>query len=303
MATRPFETIAIVGAGTMGAQIALQCVVYGYPVRLFSRSEETLQRAAQRQTQELEQRLAQQRITAREKETILRRIHYTTNLHEGVREADLVIENVPERLDIKREVFGQLDRSCPADTVLATDSSSIKVSAIEDATHRPENVLNMHFYLPVWQRPLVELMGGTATSAATLARARHFARTIGLTPLLVRKESTGFIFNRVWRAIKKECLHLVDDGVASHEEVDRAWMIITGLPTGPFGAMDMIGLDVVRDVEMVYYRESGDKTDAPPQLLLDKIAEGALGMKTGKGFYTYPNSAFQAPGWLRGGED
>jgi 3-hydroxybutyryl-CoA dehydrogenase len=303
MATRPFETIAIVGAGTMGAQIALQCAVYGYPVRLVSRSEATLQRAAQSQTQELEQRLAQQRLTAHEKETILRRIQYTTHLHDGVREADLVIENVPERLDIKREVFGQLDRSCPADTVLATDSSSIKVSALEDATTRPANVLNMHFYAPVWQRPMVELMGGTMTSADTLTRARHFARTIGVTPLLVRKESTGFLFNRVWRAIKKECLHLVDDGVASHEDVDRAWMILTGMSTGPFGLMDMIGLDVVRDIELVYYRESGDATDAPPPLLLDKIAEGALGMKTGKGFYTYPNPAFQAPGWLQGGEE
>src|SRR5207302_3729422 len=127
----------------------------------------------------------------------------------------------------KREIFAQLDQSCPAYTVLATDSSSIKVSALEDATHRPEQVLNMHFYSPVWQRPMVELMGGTATSAETLERARHFARTIGVIPLLVRKESTGFLFNRVWRAIKKECLHLVDDGVASHEDVDRAWMILT----------------------------------------------------------------------------
>jgi 3-hydroxybutyryl-CoA dehydrogenase len=173
MATRPFATIAIVGAGTMGAQIALQCAVYDYPVWLFSRSEATLQRAAQSQTQELDHRLAQRRLTASEKETILRRIHYTTHLHEGVREADLVIENVPKRLDLKREVFGQLDRSCPADTVIATDSSSIKVSALEDATTRPEHVLNMHFYAPVWQRPMVELMGGTVTSAATLARARH----------------------------------------------------------------------------------------------------------------------------------
>src|SRR5262244_1915511 len=132
---------AIVGAGTMGTQIALQCAVYGYPVRLFSRSEETLQRAAQSQTQELDHRLAQQRLTASEKESILRRIQYTTHLHDGVREADLVIENVPERLDLKRAVFGQLDRSCPAGTVLATNSSSIKVSAIEDATTRPAHVL------------------------------------------------------------------------------------------------------------------------------------------------------------------
>ena len=124
MATRPFATIAIVGAGTMGTQIALQCAVYGYPVRLVSRSEATLQRAAQSQTQELDHRLAQQHLTVSEKATILRRIQYTTHLHDGVREADLVIENVPERLDLKREVFSQLDRSCPADTVLATNSSS-----------------------------------------------------------------------------------------------------------------------------------------------------------------------------------
>jgi 3-hydroxybutyryl-CoA dehydrogenase len=179
MATRPFETIAVVGAGTMGAQIALQCAVYGYPVWLWSRSEATLQRAAQSQTQELDHRLAQQRLRAREKETILHRIQYTTHVHDRVREADLVIENVPERLDLKREVFGQLDRSCPPDTVLATNSSSLKVSAIEDATTRPANVLNMHFYAPVWQRPMVELMGGTVTSTDTLARARQLRGRLG----------------------------------------------------------------------------------------------------------------------------
>jgi 3-hydroxybutyryl-CoA dehydrogenase len=302
MATRPFDRIGIVGAGTMGAQIALHCAVYGYPVQLFSRSEETLQRAAQSHAQELAQRLARHQITAEEKETILRRIQCTTDLHEAVKEADLVIENVPEQLEIKRTVFAQLDQLCARHTILATDSSSIKVSALEDATQRPEQVLNMHFYAPVWQRSMVELMGGTVTTEETMARARHFARTIGLTPLLVRKESTGFIFNRVWRAIKKECLHLVDDGVASHEDVDRAWMILTGMSAGPFGLMDMIGLDVVRDIELVYYRESGDATDAPPHLLLDKIADGALGTKTGRGFYSYPYPAFQTPGWLKGNE-
>jgi len=300
MATRPFDRIGIVGAGTMGAQIALHCAVYGYPVQLFSRSEETLQRAAQSHVQELEHRLARQQITVDEKERILRRIQCTTQMHEAVAGADLVIENVPERLDLKREVFAQLDQLCAGHTVLATDSSSMKVSALEDATHRPEQVLNMHFYAPVWQRPMVELMGGTATTEETMARAQHFARTIELTPLMVRKESTGFLFNRVWRAIKKECLHLVDDGVASHEDVDRAWMILTGMPTGPFGLMDMIGLDVVRDIELVYYRESGDATDAPPSLLLDKITRGELGLKTGQGFYRYPHPAFQTPGWLKG---
>ncbi|MFO7599522.1 MAG: 3-hydroxyacyl-CoA dehydrogenase family protein, partial [Candidatus Desulfacyla sp.] len=182
----------------------------------------------------------------------------------------------------------------------ATNSSSICISALEDVTQRPEYMLNMHFYSPVWQRPMVELMGGTATTEETMARARHFVRTLDLTPLSVCKESMGFLFNRVWRAIKKECLHLVDDGVASFEDVDRAWIIAFKTPAGPFGFMDMVGLDVVRDIEMGYYRASGDASDAPPQILLDKIAKGELGLKTGKGFYSYPRPAFQEPGWLKG---
>ena len=299
MQTKPFETVCIVGAGFMGAQIGLQCATHCYAVWLVDSLAEGLQRAAQSHSQELGRRLEKQQITAEEKEAILGRVHLTTNMQEGASKADLVIETVPERLEIKREVFAQLDAVCPSQTILATNSSSIRISAIEDATHRPDKILNMHFYPPVWKRTMVELMRGTATSDETIETARQFTRTIGLAPLLVRKESTGFIFNRVWRAIKKECLHLVDDGVASPEDVDRAWMIAIGGPAGPFGLMDMVGLDVVRDIELVYYRESGDESDAPPKMLLDKIKRGELGIKAGKGFYTYPNPAFQASGWLK----
>jgi len=299
MAIRHFQIIGVVGAGTMGAQIALHCAAHGYRVRLFSRSTETLQRAAQGHALELEQRLARQDITVDEQEGLLSRIQSTTDMQEAVAKADLVIENVPEDLEIKRSVFGQLDRLSPHHALLATNSSSICISALEDVTQRPEHMLNMHFYSPVWQRPMVELMGGTATTEETMARARHFVRTLDVTPLSVRKESMGFLFNRVWRAIKKECLHLVDDGVASFEDVDRAWIIAFKTPAGPFGFMDMVGLDVVRDIEMGYYRASGDASDAPPQILLDKIAKGELGLKTGKGFYSYPRPAFQEPGWLK----
>ncbi len=300
MQTKPFKTVCIVGAGNMGSQIGLQCATHGYSVWLVDCLAEALQRTAESHSQELEKRLEKQQITAEEKKVILRRTHLTTNMEEGASKADLVIEAVPERLDIKREVFAQLDEVCPRHTILATNSSSLRISAIENATHRPDKVLNMHFYSLAMHRTMVELMRGTATSDETIEKVRQFARTLGLTPLVVRKESTGFIFNRVWRAIKKECLHLVDDGVASHEDVDRAWMIFLGTSVGPFGMMDRVGLDVVRDIEMVYYRESGDESDAPPKLLLDKIERGELGMKTGKGFYTYPDPAFEAPGWLKG---
>jgi 3-hydroxybutyryl-CoA dehydrogenase len=119
---------------------------------------------------------------------------------------------------------------------------------------------------------------------------------------MVLKESTGFIFNRVWRAIKKECLTVVDEGVATFEDVDRAWMSLNGTEIGPFGMMDRVGLDVVRDIELVYYGESGDPSDRPPRILLDMIDRGELGVKAGRGFYTYPDPDYRRPGWLHGEE-
>ena len=300
MSNRPFNAIAVIGAGTMGAHIALQCAAHGYAVKLYSRSEATLARAAQVHEKELGKRIAAKQISDEEKREILGRIATSTRLADALAGADLVIENAPEQLDVKRALFAEFERQCAPETVFATNSSSFRISLIEDAAKRPGQVLNMHFYQPVWQRAIVELMRGSATSDATMERAKRFVRAIGLAPLIVRKESTGFLFNRVWRAIKKECLHLVDDGVASFEDVDRAWMVVMGTPAGPFALMDVVGLDVVRDIEMVYYRESGDESDAPPKLLLDKIARGELGMKTGKGFYSYPNPAYRAPGWLKG---
>jgi 3-hydroxybutyryl-CoA dehydrogenase len=303
METKPFEALCIVGAGFMGAQIGLHCAAHGYPVWLVDSSPEALTRAAAFQAREMDRRLEEGRVTPEERDAVLGRIHLTAVMQEGVAGAGLVIEAVPERLEVKRAVFAQLDAACPGQTILATNSSSLRISAIEDATQRPDRVLNMHFYAIVWDRPMVELMRGTATSDETMERAHQFALSIGMVPLVVRQESTGFIYNRVWRAIKKECLRVVDSGVASHEDVDRAWMIAVGMPMGPFGQMDMIGLDVVRDIEMVYYRESGDASDAPPKLLLDKIERGELGTKTGKGFYTYPNPAYEDPSWLEGRDD
>ena len=260
-----------------------------------------LEQASQGHLTELERRVAERQITLDDKEAILGRLNYTGDVKLGTSRADLVIESVPEHLEAKREIFTQLDQVCPAQTILATNSSSIRISLIEDVTRRPDRVLNTHFYQAIERATMVELMRGTETSDETIERVRQFALGIEMIPLLVRKESTGFIFNRVWRSIKKECLQVVDAGIASYEDVDRAWMIhFTGQTVGPFGLMDKIGLDVIRDIEMVYYRESGDESDAPPKLLLDKIGKGELGVKTGKGFYRYPNPTYQDPSWLKG---
>jgi 3-hydroxybutyryl-CoA dehydrogenase len=292
------ERIAVIGAGTMGRQISLQIARSGLPVVLYDSAEGALEAARAAHADVVAGWIAADAVEPGAEAGILAHLSYVTDLATAVRDVDLAIEVVPERVEIKRVVFAQLDRQLRPETIIATNSSSIRVSLLEDATERPEQVANVHFYLPVWEHPMVEIGGGTRTTAATLDALTVFARRIGMLPLRVRKESTGFIFNRVWRAIKKETLKVVDSGVATHEDVDRAWMIMYGTSYGPFGLMDEIGLDVVKDIEEHYASESGDTTDLPPPILTERVARGDLGRKTGRGFYTHPNPAYMAPDFL-----
>ncbi len=300
MADRSIETTCIIGAGFMGTQIALQFASHGFQTWLVGHSRRSLEQAMDRVRSDMREISAKMKVSSGEMAATIGRLHTTLSPDEGLKGADLCIEAVPERLEMKRSVFAEMDHLAPSHAILATNSSSMRVSEIEDATKRPDRVLNTHFYPPVWERPMVELMRGTRTSDETIDKVRRFARSAGLIPLTVLKESTGFIFNRVWRAIKRETLHLVEEGVASFEDVDRAWMVFTGMRIGPFGLMDLIGLDVVSDIERVYYRESMDPKDAPPKLLLDKVERGDLGVKTGRGFYAYPHPPFEDPEWLKG---
>lgn len=295
-----FQHICVVGAGFLGTQIGLQCAAHGYQTTLVEPSAAARTKSQQVISDELDRRITEGLHDASEVHAVQTRMTHVEDLAQGASNADLVIEAIPERLDLKRSLFAQLDALTRPDTILATNSSSIKISAIESATERLDKVLNMHFYGLIWERPMVELMRGSATSEATIESVYHCAQRIGVTPLVVDRESTGFIFNRVWRAIKRETLHLVNDGVTSHENVDRAWMIFTGMKLGPFALMDRIGLDVICDIESVYYRESGLQRDAPPPILTDRVARGDLGCKTGQGFYTYPHPAFEDPQWLKG---
>ncbi len=291
--------VCVVGSGYLGTQIGVLSARYSHTVSMQDVSAEALRASEKAVEDYVQEWIAAGDISEPEGEIIKGRISYTVNLADAVQGAGLVIEAVVERLDVKRQVFKKLDELCDPGVVLATNSSSIKVSQIEGATHHPERVLNMHFYSHPWRRRILELMRGTHTTDEAMEAARHFSYSIGVKPLIVLKESTGFIFNRVWRAIKKECLTVVDEGVASFEDVDRAWMSLYGTDMGPFGLMDRVGLDVVRDIELVYYGESGDPRDKPPCVLLDKISKGELGVKTGKGFYTYPKPEYKLPGWLQ----
>jgi len=299
MAIDEIKKICVVGAGTMGHQIALQCATHNYDVHLVDTSKEVLDNAREKIRKILEGRVNRGEISSDSMEKALSKISYTTDLEKVAGDADFVIEAVYEGVEVKRQVFSQLDRICPSHTILATNSSSIKCFAIADATKRPEKVLNMHFLNPVWVRPLVEVMGSINTSEETSKTTVQLGQRIGLTPVTVNGEVTGYIFNRLWRAIKKASLYLVDKRYASFEDVDRAFMIGIPAPFGPFMGMDVVGLDVILAIEEQWYKESGDESDKPPKILVEKVRKGELGVKTGKGFYQYPNPSFKRPGWLK----
>ncbi|MEO1995772.1 MAG: 3-hydroxyacyl-CoA dehydrogenase NAD-binding domain-containing protein [Planctomycetaceae bacterium] len=295
----PINVVCVVGAGFMGSQIALQCAVFGKNVWMYDVDDAVHRKSQTAQARFMDAMITDGYVKPDRKQPILDRVLRTDCLEQAVREADLVIEAVPEDLSVKCDVFQQLDALCPEHTILASNSSSIRIARIESATRRTDRVLNTHFVQPIWKHPFVELMPGTQTTEDTLQSVHACMQEIGVIPVRVRKQSTGFIYNRIWRAVKKEALRVVDSGVATIEDVDRTWMMQMETSMGPFAMMDVVGLDVVRDIEMVYFQESGDPSDAPPKVLLDKITQGELGVKTGKGFYAYPHPEWESPQFLR----
>lgn len=296
---KEIQRLAVIGAGTMGRQIALQCARRGFPVALYDLRAGLLADAEAWQRGVVSEWIEAGALTEADAARLFAKMRYEADLGQALRNVALAIEAVPERVALKRQVFARLDRLLPADAIIATNSSSIPVSALEEATERPELVANLHFYLPVWDSPMVEVGGGSCTRPEALDALSAFARAIHILPLRVRKESVGFVFNRVWRAVKKEAMRVADSGVASIEDIDRAWMIKFGREKPPpFAQMDRIGLDVIRDIELRYAAQSGDPEDLPKPILSERVARGDLGLKTGRGFYQYPDPAWARPGFL-----
>jgi len=295
------ESVAVIGAGTMGAQIAALTAFSGRTVRLYDAIPEALDRAASRIEREILPAIADSGQIAGDA-AAGKRIAFASTLAGAVIGVDLVIEAVREDVDVKREVFAELSSLAPA-AILGTNSSSIRSEQVADVVERPERLLNTHFFAPVWMRTLLELMTCGRTSDEVMQRTQAFGRSLGLVTPTITVQSKGFIINRIWRAVKRESLRVVDEGVATPEDIDRMWMIFFQTKQAPFGIMDMVGLDVARDIEWSYQRETLDPTDVPSPTLLHLIEEGKLGEKTGEGFYTHPNPAYRDPDFLRGGSN
>jgi 3-hydroxybutyryl-CoA dehydrogenase len=251
---------------------------------------ETILEAREWQRNTLYTRVKNGLISEEDAEKALSRIKYTTDLKEAAENVDFVFEAISEDIQTKREIFSQLDDICQSHTILATVSSSIKSSSIADATKRPDKVINAHFILAVEDNRLLEIMGSHLTSEKTIEKTIALGRALGMVVVCVKREAVGLIFNRIWRAIKKAALDIVEMGIGTVEDVDTAWEAATG-GEGPFKSMDKVGLDVILAIEWQWYRETNDPRDKPPEFLIEKVKKGELGVKTGKGFYTYTPSA------------
>ncbi len=293
------QNVAIVGSGTQGSMLAFRCAIYNKNVYLFDVDKESLRNAIKKIEKWLHEYLAEQKITIKHAEDALQRIKIFDNLEDALKNAHLTIENVPEKLDLKQSVWADIDKLGPKEMLLTTNSSSLRSSQIGINVKRKDKTFNVNFMTPI-KDDLVEVMWNEYTSEKTKTTVLDFLKSLKHVPIVTHKEIKGFSLNRVWRAIKKECLKLWAEGYIEPENLDRAFMLEWNTLYGPFALMDKVGLDVVRDIELSYYNESQDETDIPPPALDEMIARGWMGEKTGRGFYEYPNPAYQQPGWLRG---
>jgi len=299
MTGETLQNVAIVGAGVQGSMLAFRCALHGKQVALVDVDRQVLERAGGKIAGWLEERVSRGELSGAEAEAIRGRIVAHDALAEALADADIVIENVPEQLELKQTVWAQIDALAPEKTLLTTNSSSLRSSEIGAGVGRKDKTFNLNFMTPT-EDDMVEVMWNDRTSAATREAALAFLESIRNIAIVTRREIKGFSLNRVWRAVKKECLRLWADGYIDPHDLDRAFMLEWRTGYGPFGLMDKVGLDVVRDIELSYYRESGDESDLPPRALEEMVERGDLGEKSGRGFYEYPDPAYLRPGWLRG---
>ena len=292
--------VLVVGSGTLGQQIGFQCAMHGFETTMYDLRQESVDacRASHRQYAQLFR--DQRGKSLEETDAALARISYTTDLAEAGRDADLVSESVPENPEIKRQVYALLNKCCPAKTIFTTNSSTLVPSQMAEATGRPDRFLALHFANEIWLRNIGEVMGHGGTSPEIFDLVLTFAKAIGMIPIRLDKEQSGYVINSLSVPWLMAAQALVTNGVALPEDVDRTWMITTKMVMGPFGFLDMIGLETAYNVA-AYWGEVNKDEQLKKNAAYIKtrfVDTKKLGVKTGEGYYKHPNPAYQQPGFL-----
>ncbi|MDP4013578.1 MAG: 3-hydroxyacyl-CoA dehydrogenase family protein [Candidatus Nanopelagicales bacterium] len=279
--------LCVVGAGLMGAGIAQVSAQAGYQVVLRDVSREALDRADRAIRASYGKFEAKGRMSEEDVGDSLARISTTTSLEEAAGDADMIVEAVFENLEVKQDVFGLLDKIAPTDAVLASNTSAIPITRIAAATSRPESVVGTHFFSPVPLMKLCELVRGYKTSDETLSSAREYAESVGKSCIVVNRDIAGFVTTRLICALAMEAARLVENGVASAEDVDAACRMGFGHAMGPLQTIDLTGIDIITNASQNIYDETQDEKFSPPGLLQRMVVAGDLGHKTDRGFYEY----------------
>ncbi|MEZ4531856.1 MAG: 3-hydroxyacyl-CoA dehydrogenase family protein [Thermomicrobiales bacterium] len=282
--------IAVIGAGTMGSQIAQQAALHGYSVSLYDERPEQLARALESNRGHLQRRVEKGVLAPLEFDAALARVEPLDNLSDAVAGCSLVIEAIVEDLGAKQSLFQELDALTASDVMLATNTSSMTVTQITSILPGRDRTLALHFFNPVLVMQLVEIAAAPFSRAGLVQRAEEFVTSIGRVPVVLDKEIEGMLANRIIAAIRREAFWLVENGYATPEAIDQAIELGLRHPMGPFRLADFNGLDVVLAIQQRRFERTGDELDRPPARLKALVDEGKLGRKTGAGFYDYEAS-------------
>lgn len=280
------RTVGIVGAGAMGSGIANLAALSQYNVMLVDVEQRFLDNGLTRINKFMEKSVQKGKITEEQKAATLARIKTTTQISD-LSETDIVIEAVIENLEVKKEVFQKLDDILPEGVIIATNTSSMSITEIASATKRPELVAGMHFFNPAQLMKLVEVVKGFHTNDETVERLKAFSESLGKVPVVVKKDTPGFIVNRIMVPQFIEAIKLLEEGVASPEDIDKAVTLGLNYPMGPFTLQDYAGVDIGYYVMEYMADEFNDTRFAPPMLLKQMVRAGTVGKKSGAGFYNY----------------
>ena len=299
---KDIQRVLIVGAGTMGLQIGFQCAAHGCDVVVHDTSAEALAKAPERVRTYAGEIEAAGAWSQEQLSGGLQRMSFVVDLAEAARDVDLVSESVPEDPKLKGEVFARLNKLCPAHTIFATNTSTLVPSQFARASGRPSQLLAFHFHTPVWLSNVADVMGHPGTSPEVIEAVQAFAERIGQLPIVLAKESGGYVFNAMLSALNREALTLAANGVATPEDVDRAWMGVMKTGMGPFGIMDLVGLDTVYTITDYWARHLvvDRQLHRNAAFLKPFVEQGRLGRKTGRGIYDYPGPAFEQKGFAKG---
>ncbi|MFL5741985.1 MAG: 3-hydroxyacyl-CoA dehydrogenase family protein [Flavisolibacter sp.] len=282
------KNICVIGAGTMGNGIAHVFAQFDFSVALVDISQEQLNKALTTITKNLDRQLSKGTITAEQKETTLKNIRTHNSVASGAAQAQLIVEAATENIDLKLNIFKQMDESAPAGCILATNTSSISITKIASVTSRPDHVIGMHFMNPVPVMKLVEIINGYATLEEVTRTVVELSKRLGKTPCVVN-DYPGFIANRILMPMINEAIYSFYEGVAGVEEIDTVMKLGMAHPMGPLQLADFIGLDVCLSILNVLHQGFGQAKYAPCPLLVNMVTAKKLGVKTGEGFYSYAN--------------